>query len=269
MLTFSRLCFIFFTMKKKIFKQTIIIALAMVSSTFAQVKPIEQLSDSLNVPKNFENYNGFQIESWGPVTYKGEGKCDVLDLYQSNVTQGLGYSTIVDYHYKQVKHLEKYTCESWGLGLSFKVIPDTNAYSRKYNLSPNKPTAFSARREDAIKKLFSSDSAFLEVESIKPVSFQDSGNCHTVDFLYNMANEQSGFHGIIDIKSDEAMLDGKLICTFWGLGVKYKRRDVIEKEIVKKRVVEVVKTPPPKPDTVYVPKPAEPTKKCCIPCCCD
>ena len=123
-------------MKKKIFKQTIIIALAMVSSTFAQVKPIEQLSDSLNVPKNFENYNGFQIESWGPVTYKGEGKCDVLDLYQSNVTQGLGYSTIVDYHYKQVKHLEKYTCESWGLGLSFKVIPDTNAYSRKYNLSP-------------------------------------------------------------------------------------------------------------------------------------
>ena len=153
--------------------------------------------------------------------------------------------------------------------MSFKVIPDSNIYSRKYNLSPNSPTAFSAKREDAIKKLFFSDSAFLEVESLKPVSFQDSGKCHTVDFLYNMANEQSGFHGIIDIKSDEAMLDGKLTCTFWGLGVKYKHRDIIEKEIVKKRVVEVIKAPLPKPDTVFVPKLVEePSKKCCITCCC-
>ena len=256
-------------MKKKIFKQTIIFALALATSVLAQGKSLEKFSDSLNVPKNFENFNSFQIDSWGPVTYSGDGKCDILDLYQSSVSQRLGYSTIVDYHYKQVKNIDKYTCESWGLGLSFKVTPDSIAYSRKYNLSPNRSTAFSAKSEDAIKKLFNSDSAFLEVESIKPVSFQDSGKCHTVDLLYNMANEQSGFHGIIDIKSDEAMLDGKLICTFWGLGVKYKRRDVIEKEIIKKRVVEVIKTPPPKPDTVFVPKTVEqPTKKCCITCCC-
>ena len=61
-------------------------------------------SDSLSTPKNFENYNEFQINKWGPVTYSGEGKCDVLDLYQRSVSQGLGYSTIVDYHYKQIKN---------------------------------------------------------------------------------------------------------------------------------------------------------------------
>ena len=244
-------------------------AIALAVSVFAQEKPGVKVSDSLSMPKNVENYNNFQIEKWGPVTYSGDGKCDILNLYHKSVALGLGYSTIVDYHYKQTKKNDAYSCESWGLGLSFKVNPDTSKNSENYALPPNKSTPFSAQNSHAIKKLFNSDSAFLEVESIKPVSFQDSGNCHTVDFLYNMANEQSGFHGIIDIKSDEAMLDGKLICTFWGLGVKYKRRDVIEKEIVKKRVVEVVKTPPPKPDTVYVPKPAEPTKKCCIPCCCD
>ncbi|MDD7498986.1 hypothetical protein [Fibrobacter sp.] len=254
---------------KKVFIHILATSLALVSSGFAQANLAGHQLDIPNVPKNFENFDNFQINSWGPVTYSGDGKCDILDLYQSSVTQNLGYSTIVDYHFKQIKYPDKYTCESWGLGLSFKVIPDSNIYSRKYNLSPNSPTAFSAKREDAIKKLFFSDSAFLEVESLKPVSFQDSGKCHTVDFLYNMANEQSGFHGIIDIKSDEAMLDGKLTCTFWGLGVKYKHRDIIEKEIVKKRVVEVIKAPLPKPDTVFVPKLVEePSKKCCITCCC-
>lgn len=250
------------------FKQSIILALALALSVFAQGIPTEQISDSLPTPKSFENYNHFQIDTWGPVTYSGEGKCDILDLYQKNVSEGLGYSTIVDYHYKQTKYYNKYTCESWGLGLSFKVVPDSFAYSRNYRLEPNKPSAFSAKRQDAIKKLFSSDSAFLEVESITPTSYQTSGECHEVDFLFNNANEQSGFHGIIDIKSDEAIIGGKITCTFWGLAVKYKRRDVIEKEITKKRIIEEIKVPPPKPDTVFVPKSAEPAKKCCTTCCC-
>ena len=255
-------------MKKKNRKRTIILALALATSAIAQGKPYEILSDSLHTPKNFENYNNFQIDKWGPVTYSGEGKCDILDLYQSSVAQGLGYSTVVDYKYKQTKYYDKFTCESWGLGLSFKVIPDSNANSKDYNLPPNRPSAFSARSQDAIKKLFQSDSAFLEVESITPATYQASGECHEIDFLYNIANEHSGFHGIIDIKSDESIIAGKITCTYWGLAVKYKRRDVIEKEITKKRIVEVIKTPPPKPDTVLVPVPAEPQKTCCTTCCC-
>lgn len=242
----------------------------MAVSAFAQAKPNELFSDSLNTPKNFEDYNEFQIVKWGPVTFSGEGMCDVLDLYQRSVSQGLGYSTIVDYHYKQTKTDDAYTCESWGLGLAFKVIPDSSKFSENYVLPPNKRTAFSAQSENAIKKLFSSDSAFLEVESISPVTYQAAGECHKVDFLFNAANEQSGFHGIIDIKYDESLIDGKNICTFWGLAVKYKRRDVIEKVTTKKRVIEIVKIPSPKPDTVFVPTPAKTeTKNCCLTCCCN
>jgi len=263
--------FYIFTMTKFYAKQTTILTLALAISAFAQAKPNEQFSDSLSTPKNFENYNEFQINKWGPVTYSGEGKCDVLDLYQRSVSQGLGYSTIVDYHYKQIKNEDSYSCESWGLGLSFKVVPDSNKYSENYELPGNKRTPFSARGKDAIKKLFNSDSAFLEVESITPVTYLADGECHKVDFLFNAANEQSGFHGIIDIKSDESVIEGKNICTFWGLAVKYKLRDVIEKVTVKKRITEIVKVPPLKPDTVFVPKPAPApaAKKCCLTCCCE
>lgn len=249
-------------------KQITILALALAVSAFAQAKPSEQYSDSLNTSKNFENYNEFQVEKWGPVTYSGEGKCDILDLYQRSVGQGLSYSTIVDYYYKQTKFEDKYTCESWGLGLSFKAVQDSNKYSENYGLPANKHTPFSARSQNAIRKLFNSDSAFLEVESITPVTFQKEGECHKVDFLFNIAHEQSGFHGIIDIKYDESLIEGKNICTFWGLAVKYKRRDIIEKVTVQKRVTEIVKVPPLKPDTVFVPTPA-PAKKCCLTCCCE
>lgn len=251
-------------------KQISLLALALAASAFAEAKPTEQFSDSLKVPKNLENYNEFQIDKWGPVTYSGEGKCDVLDLYQSAVAQGLGYSTIVDYHYKQTKTDTAFVCESWGLGLSFKVTQDTSKYSEVFGLPANKSTPFSAQRTHAIRKLFNSDSAFLEVESITPVTFKNEGSCHKVDFLFNIANELSGFHGIVDIKADESLIDGKNTCTFWGLAVKYKHREVIEKVTVKKRVVEIVKIPPPKPDTVFVPTPAKPSAKpCCITCCCD
>ena len=251
-------------------KQISLVALILAASAFAEAKPTEQFSDSLKIPKNIENYNEFQIDKWGPVTYSGEGKCDILDLYQSNVSQGLGYSTIVDYHYKQTKTDTAFICESWGLGLSFKVTPDTSKYSEVFGLPSNKSTPFSARSNYAIKKLFNSDSAFLEVESITPATYQIEGDCHKVDFLLNIANEQSGYHGIIDIKYDASLIEGKNVCTFWGLAVKYKHREVIEKTVTKKRVIEVIKIPPPKPDTVFVPTPAKSTAKpCCITCCCD
>ena len=258
-------------MKTRCFKQISIFVLALAMSAFAQANFSEQVSDSLEIPKDFENYDEFQIEKWGPVTYSGDGKCDVLDLYQKNVVQGLGYSTIVDVHYKQTKTSDSYTCESWGLGLSFKVILDTNKYSDVYALSPDKRTKFSALAKDPIKKLFDSDSAFLEVKSVSPVTYQTLGKCHKVDFLIKMANEQSGFHGIIDMKAHESVTGSDTVCTFWGLGVKYKHRDVVEKVVTKRRVVEVIKIPPPKPDTVLVPTPvpARPaTKNCCITCCC-
>ena len=239
-------------------------AIALAVSVFAQEKPGVKVSDSLSIPKNVENYNNFQIEKWGPVTYSGDGKCDILNLYHKSVALGLGYSTIVDYHYKEVKFGNKFSCESWGLGIAFKVAPDTSRYSADYQLPPNRATAFSARTQDAVKKLFDSDSAFLEVESIMPVSFQTVGKCRVVDFLFSKANEQSGYHGIVDIKFDESLIQGQLVCTFWGLAVKYRFRSVIEKEVVKKRVIEVIKVPQPKPDTVYVPKPAEKPTGCCI-----
>ena len=246
----------------------------MVAPALAQAKFSEQVYNSLDVPKDFENYNEFQIEKWGPVTYNGEGKCDILDLYQKSVIQGLGYSTIVDFHYKQTKNNNLYSCESWGLGLSFKVVPDSNKNSENYALPSNKRIKFSALTKDPIKKLFESDSAFLELKSITPVTYQTLGKCHKVDFLFNMANEQSGFHGIIDMKANESITGSDTVCTFWGLAVKYKHRDVIEKVTTKKRIVEIIKIPPPKPDTVFVPAPtqapAKPaTKNCCTICCCD
>lgn len=265
-------------LNKKIERITIL-ALALAVSAIAQSKRDTFFSDSLNIPRNLENFNIFQVDKWGPVTYSGEGKCDILDLYQRNVEQGLGYSTVVDYHYKQTKNGSSYTCISWGLGLSFKVVPDTSKYSQDHELPPNIPTAFSAKSQDEIAKLFESDSAFLEIESIKPVTYQAPGECHTIDFLFNMANEKSGFHGIVDIKHNElfSLTDGEKNCTFWGLAVKYKRRNVIEKVVTKKRIVEVIEIPPPKPDTVFVPVPtpvfpdlvpAEPKSSgCCVSCC--
>ena len=266
--------FYIFYMKIKHLKQITLFAIALATSAFAQGKAIEHQADSLVSPKTFENFNKFQIEKWGPITYSGAGKCDILDLYQKNVARGQGYSTVVDYHYKQTKHNYDYTCEAWGLGLAFKVTPDTNIYSQNLMLPDNRSSAFSARSQDIIRKLFHSDSAFLEVESIMPVTYQSIGECHTIDFLFNIANEQSNFHGIIDIKYDESIIAGERVCTFWGLGVRYKRRDVIEKEIVKKRIVEVIKAPPPKPDTIFVPIPSPtapipaPKKTCCNTCCC-
>ena len=248
-------------------KQISLVALALAASAFAEAKPTEQFSDSLKVPKAVENYNEFKIDKWGPVTYSGEGKCDILDLYHSSISQGLGYSTIVDYHYKQTKKNDAYSCESWGLGLSFKVNPDTSKNSENYALPPNKSTPFSAQNSHAIKKLFNSDSAFLEVESITPVTFPTEGDCHKVDFLLNIANEQTGYHGIIDMKYDPSLIDGKNVCTFWGLAVKYKHREVIEKTVTKRRTIEIIKVPLPKPDTVLVPAPAQ--NCCCVTCCCD
>lgn len=269
----KRLIFIIMTIK--VYKQITLLVLALSAFVFAQTRLIEQVSDSLDIPKVFENYNNFQVEKWGPITYSGDGKCDILDLYQKNVLQGLGYSTIVDVHYKQTKNDSLYTCESWGLGLSFKVTPDTNKYSENFALSPNTRTNFSAQSKDQIRKLFESDSAFFEIKSVTPVSYQTLGKCHKVDFLFNMANEQSGFHGIIDMKATEAVTGTDTVCAFWGLAVKYKLREVVEKVITKKRIIEVVKVPPPKPDTVFVPTPvstpvpAKPaTGNNCMHCCC-
>ena len=259
-------------MKSNITRQLTVLAISLAGSVFAQGNPDVQFHDSLSTPKNIENYNNFQVDKWGPVTYSGDEKCDIVDLYQRSVAQGLSYSTIVDYHFKQTKEIDKYTCKSWGLGISFKVLPDSSKYSQDHGLEPNAPKAFSAQSLDAVKKLFSSDSAFLEVESIKPVSFQTTGECHIIDFLYNTVNEQSGFHGIVDIKFDESLVEGENTCTFWGLAVKYKRRNVIEKTVTKKRVIEVIEIPPPPPDTVLVPVPAEPEPQknnCCFACCCN
>ncbi len=257
-------------MTNKFIKHTIVFTLALALAAFA--RPTEKLSDSLSTPKNLENYNEFQVEKWGPVTYSGAGKCDILDLYQKSVLQGLGYSTVVDYHYKQIKDDDKYTCESWGLGLGFKVVQDTNKYSENYQLPANTLTQFSAQTQDAVKKYFSSDSAFLEVERIVPVTHQAPGKCYEVDFLFSKADEQSGFHGIVDIKFDESMIGGEPVCTFWGLAVKYKKRSVIEKVVTKKRVIEVIKVPKPKPDTIRVPvpSPSAPQKNnCCMICSCN
>lgn len=129
----------------------------MAATAFAQSAPVEQARDSLPVPKNLENYNEFQVVKWGPVTYKGEGRCDILDLYQKNVADGLGYSTVVDYHSKEIKLKDKYSCESWGLGLAFSVVPDSNVNSENYGLRNNRATLFSARGKDQIKKLFAGD----------------------------------------------------------------------------------------------------------------
>lgn len=255
------------------FKQISMLALAVAVSAFAQARPAEQVFDSLGVTKTMENYNEFQIEKWGPVTYKGEGKCDILDLYQKSVSQGMGYSTVVDYYSKETKTNGVYSCESWGLGLSFKVLPDQNPESENYGLTnEGRRSAFAARTKSAVKKFFEGDSAYLEVESVTPVSFQTEGKCHVVDFLYNRINEESGFHGLIDVKANDVRIDDKDICTFWGLAVKYKRRAVVEKVTVKRRVVDVVRVPLPKPDTVYIPKPtnkpASP-KGCCFVCNCE
>lgn len=248
------------------------LALAWTSSVFAQSAPIEQPKDSLPVPKNLENFNEFQVVKWGPVTYKGEGKCDILDLYQKNVTDGLGYSTVVDYHSKETKQRGKYTCESWGLGLAFSVVPDSNVNSENYGLRNNRATSFSARGKDPVKKFYAGDSTFLELESITPVTYRTEGHCYAVDFLVNMANETSGYHGIIDMKAGEFKDGDKDSCVFWGLAVKYKHRDVVEKVVTKKRIVEIIKVPAPKPDTIIVPVPVakQPTSRgCCMACCCD
>lgn len=255
-------------MKSTYIVQTYVVILVLALSAYAQTKAKFKVSDSLAVPKNFENYNEFQIEKWGPVTYSGTGKCDILDLYQRSVELGLGYSTVVDYHYKQTKVKDTYSCESWGLGLSFKVVVDSNKYSEVYALEGNIQTPFSSQKIDPVKKFFESEAAFLEVKSITPITFQTVGDCHKVDFLFNKANETSGFHGIIDIKSDESMVEGESVCTFWGLGVEYKRREIVEKVVTKKRVVEIIKTPPVR-DTVFVPQPVKPAENCCLPCCCN
>lgn len=232
----------------------------------------ERTVDSLSIPKNFENFNEFQIDRWGPVSYAGEGKCDILDLYQKNVAERLGYSTVVDYRSKQIKSNGKYFCVSWGLGLSFRVVADSNEFSENFGLAGNDRSAFSARSKNVIKKAFASDTSFFEVESITPVSYRTEGKCYVVDFLFNRANEASGFHGIIDMKASVSVVGGREVCTFWGLGVRYKRRDVVERVITKKRVIELIKVPPPKPDTVFVPvkKPAEKApSRCCLICSCD
>lgn len=255
--------------KVLLLKQTAVFALAFVASALAQARPDVALKDSLLVPKNFENYNEFQIDKWGPVTYQGEGRCDILNLYQKSVSANLGYSTIVDYRAKEVKVKDKFSCVAWGLGVSFKVVEDSDSNSTNYGLSNNQRTVFSARGKDAVKKFFQSDSAFLEIDTITPISYKVESTCNVVDFLVYGANEENGFHGIIDIKANETKVDRKDFCTFWGLAVKYKQRDVVENIITKKRVVEIIKLPTPKPDTVYVPKEKPSTGgTCCFTCSC-
>lgn len=256
-------------MKK--FKNTssmIAVALSLAVSAFAQVNSDNKFSESLDVPKNIENYNEFQIEKWGPVTYRGEGKCDILDLYQKNVKEGLGYSTIVDYHSKQAELNGKFSCVSWGLGLTFKVEQDTSVNSEDYELTGNLRNSFSARGKNAVKKFFVSDSTYLELESVSPVSLRLKGKCYAADFLATAINESSGYHGIVDLKANEIREFGEEICTFWGLAARYKRREVVEKVVTEKRIIEVIKLPPPKPDTVYVPEKTK-EKGCCIICNCD
>lgn len=83
--------------------------------------------------------------------------------------------------------------------LAFSVVPDSNVNSENYGLRNNRATSFSARGKDPVKKFYAGDSTFLELESITPVTYRTEGHCYAVDFLVNMANETSGYHGIIDI----------------------------------------------------------------------
>ena len=259
-------------MKNRRLKQILLFTLALAVSSFAQETARVKVSDSLGITKKFENLNLFQLDKWGPVTYEGKGKCDILDLYHESASQNLGYAAIVDYHYKQTKKNGKYSCKSWGLGLAYKVIPDVDKYSKDYDLGPGKKTKFSAQRIDQINKAFSLDSSFLEIESITPVTYKTTGKCYTYDFLSKVAHEKSGYHGIIDIKYHESTYGDDEKCTFWGLAVKYKRRSVVEK-VVEKRSEPKVEAPS-ESDPLLVPipiprqnKPAS-TKNCCMPCCC-
>lgn len=250
------------------------LTLALAVFAIAQVAPTKHTPDSLNVIKELKNYNDVQLDKWGPITYSGVGKCDILDLYQKNTSQNLGFSTIVDYHYKQTKINKKYHCKSWGLGLSFKINSNSQSHSIEdkedeisHNI-PSKEEKFSATQIDAIQKSFTSKAAYLGVESITPITFKLKDDCNVVDFLFEKANEKSGFHGIIDIKYAESEENYETVCSFWGLAVKYKQRTVVEKNVVKKRPPQKIAPPVLNITPEIKSAPAKKTKNNCGCCCC-
>ncbi|MCF0222911.1 MAG: hypothetical protein HUK20_01450 [Fibrobacter sp.] len=82
---------------------------------------------------------------------------------------------------------------------------------------------------DPITK-FIEEQGFFEIDYMEPVTFKNDGTCNVAEFYRQRAGENSGFHGIIDVKMVEKNSNGVVSCRYWGLAVRYKRSSASTKD---------------------------------------